>query len=656
MSEPSETSLAGATGNRDVRERLHNAVFGDRIGVTLFLGTLCFAMLYWRAGVFITDNETLVRTLEGLSEGHFWIEPVTDGSAFDGPGAEVRDGYVYGRNYGQLVVSLPFLWLVRALDFVADLRVALFALWHLLALAFVVSLGRLLDREYAFAVGGSALVLASFLVNLSVATQFPDPNHELLALQFGSLVATGLIAVFSYRLVAFQHHTSLGVLAGAASVVVLPVGFWASIPKRHVFSALVCVLVLYLFARSRSADATVSLPFLGPMPVHRAGAYAAVAFLAWVHAAEGLFVFLVLFAVDIPTAPSNDRRTLGFIAVVGVLSLLPLVVTNLFVTGALHRPPRLTGGSSVTEPAAIDPEPTSSPAQESASTSTSTPTTNPSGGDSSPLDAVAEFYLVALASWLISNVVDLVDQSIAVLSDYSRMYAVFIRSSSVEISNGNIEFRAVNLSVLESAPLFGGWLAVLCATLVKRLGTLGRLRQSVRTPRRTLGDTDPTRALAVGFILVFLAIYLSRLPLHVQVTQRYILPVYPLALYLFVGSPIVQRVVSERPSSLLWSYGVGVLVGTQLFVLYIITQELAVAEAALVNASLALGAAAALALSFVCYALSDRFQRLTAVTLGLTCATGTLFVLVSGLHYFSHIGEYILPIVQFLSDLLAPYR
>jgi hypothetical protein len=121
-------------------------VFGDRLGLALFLGTVCFAAVYWRAGLFITDNATLVRTLEAVADGRLWIEPAT-GDYFDAPGTIVVDGLVYGRNYGQIVLALPFLWVLEALDAVADLRVALTALWHLALYALLVQSGRLQDRR-----------------------------------------------------------------------------------------------------------------------------------------------------------------------------------------------------------------------------------------------------------------------------------------------------------------------------------------------------------------------------------------------------------------------------------------------------------------------------------------------------------------------------
>lgn len=640
--------------------RIRNAVFGDRLGLIVFLGTMIFAMLYWRAGIFITDSETLTRTLRGLSDGHFWIQPVSAEAMYKGPGVAVGDKYTYGRNYGQLVVSLPFLWLVKFLNAIVDLRAGFIALWHLLGLTLVVQLGHLFDRKREFAIGGSMLVFSSFLVNLLFARQFLDVDLELLALQLTTLVATGMIAVVLYRLVRLKHDRRLGALVGAATVFVLPVGFWATIPKRHIFSTLVCLLLLYLFARSRNADE--SGRYIGSATLYRAAMYGLVGFLTWIHAAEGLFVFMALLVVDIPTAPKNDWRTLSIVGAVFALSLLPTVLTNLFVTGDLFKPPRTLGGSGITTPAAVEEVENAQAASQTESTQTATEASNSLEEASEDKTFILQFLIDFLVTspfwWLIENVTGIISHSLAVLSNGDRLSQIFVQSSTENIGSGNIEFRAVNLSVLEVFPLLGAGVAIVAGEISRYVLSAGRRvrDREFGLSHHPFAQSDPTAMLAVALIITYLLVYLSRLPLHVQITQRYILPVYPLALYLMTHSTTLRRLVSESLRPLLWSYGAGTLLGTQLFITYIVQENLAVAEAARVNATLSLLAALAVTVAVLVYAVTDRFQRVAAITLGLACASGTLFLLVSGIHYFSVTGQPILPLVEFVSDLLAPYR
>lgn len=600
-------------------------IFGDQIALTLFLGVLCFGMLSWRSDIFITDNETLVRTLQAMSEGRLWIEEVDGEGFFDAPGAEVRDGRVYGRNYGQLVLSLPALFFLQLLDAVADIRIALVGIMHLVFLAFLIQVGKLLGRGRQVALVASVLVLLSFLWNLTIATTLHEPRLALLALQVTSLLAAGAVAVVFYRLLTYQFQQRIGIIGGAASVVVLPVGFWATIPKRHIFSVLAVALILYCFAVSREPDTTRPLPFLGEMPVYRAGAYATVGLLTWIHAAEGLFLFLVLVVVDVATAPRNDRRTIAFVGCVFGLAVLPTVVTNVLVTGSPAEPPRTLGGGSF-----------AGPAQEAAA--------DGAGEETSTglLDTLSELPLVGYGFWLASTIASITGDSLRAATDGNRLVGTFIRSADANITGGQLAYAGANLSVLETAPVLAGLVAGLVAWLA-------RLRQA---PRRVLAGTDPTAVLAAGFILSFLAIYVSRLPLYVQITQRYILPIFLLAFYLLLCSSTLRDIVDQGRLELLWSYAVGVLVGTQLAVAYVVQQDLALAEATQVNATLSLLTAVLVLVTTLGSVRWRQFERPAAIAIGLACAAGTMFLLMAGLQYFAITGEYILPVIDRLSAFL----
>ena len=614
---------ADAVGWRDARTRAGRWLFGDRVGLALFLGALCFGVLTWRAGIFINDSGALVQTLDALAEGRLFIEEVRADYVYP-PGTSERDGLVYGRNYGQLVASLPALFVLRLLDAVADLRVSLVAAWHLAGLAFAVVVGDLLGHRRTGTLVAAPLVLVSFLLNLVLATRLGEPDLPLLALQVTALVVTALGATVLYRLLAMQGSRRVAVLAGAASVLALPVGFWAAIPKRHVFTVLAVLTVLYLFAVSRR-QAGRPVPGAGELPLARAGAYAAVGLLTWIHAAEGLFVFVVLVAVDVPTAPRNDRRTLAAVGVVFGLSMLPTLVTNLLVTGELARPPRTLGGA----PVAGGPG-------GGAGTSG-----GGAGAEGGALETLADLAPVSAVAWFIRNILTLVQDSVVTADDPKRVYNVFVRSAGSDLA-GDAEFAGANLSMLESAPVLALGVAAAAGWLASVRESLGRLRQ-----------VDPTVVLAAGLAVAFVAMYLSRLPLHTQVTQRYILPLFSLALYVLARSAVVERLVDRGGALACWSYAAGVLVGGQLVLAAVLVRDMPVGEAAQLNAKLSLVAAALVVVTSLPTLRSRRFDRAAAVAVGLACAAATVFVLVAHLHYFEGTGEALLPVVQWLTERLS---
>ena len=631
--------------------RVRDVIFGDRVGLAVFLGVVCFAGLYWRADVFITDNLTLVETLSAMSEGRLWVEPAT-GNYFDAPGTVVQDGLVYGRNYGQLALALPVLWLLQAITAVANLHLALTALWHLALLALILVLGRVSGRERLARLGGAAIVAVSFLANLALLRQFLDPSLSLIALQVSTLLAAGLGAVLLYRLLAWQHDRRLGVLAGAAVVVVSPVGFWATIPKRHVLVATLCLAVLYLFARSREPSGR-SWPVVGAVPERRALMYACIALVTWVHAAEGLFVFLAVAALDLPTAPANDRQTLAFVGAVFGLAMVPFFVTNLLVAGTPVEAPRALYSEGLAADLGNDGGAAGGGGSGgSAGGGAGSGGGGGGGGSGGPglIDGlvgtvtgfVSDFFLVTAASYVLSFVFGIVASGLSALGDTQTLYHAFVRSSGAAIG-GNPQFRGINLAVLESMPLLGA----LGAAAVAGGGYVAR-----RSRERLRGATA-TDGLAVGMCLALAVIYLDRLPLQVQINARYVLPVYPLALYLVARMEPVRRLVDTALGSLLWTYAAGVLVGTQLFVVYVAVRGLSVAEAAQVHALVGILAAVLLAVALVGYLLDDRLRVAAGAALGFAAATGTSFLLLTGLDYFGFLGNYVLPVASAVSGLFG---
>lgn len=605
---------------------LARVTVGDRLGGALFLGSLCVFGLYWRAGPFITDTATIVATLDALAQGRLWIDQAT-GAHFSAPGAVVNEGMVYGRNYGQVALAMPVLLALDGLSAIADLRVGLTALWHLAVLGLLAQVTRLLDVRPAVTVAGCLAVVASFGLNLTTATQFVEASRSLLALQISTMVFAGMLAATVYRLVAWRYDTRLGLVAGGASVVVLPVGFWAGFPKRHVLVALLVVGLLYAFARSRTAERPVAAPYIGRLPGFRALAYALVGLLAWVHAGEAVFVFAILVAVDVPTAPSNDWRILVALAGVFALALLPTFVTNGLVGGNPLLPPRLLEPASTVAPADAGASGIGGQVRPGA-----TPYTQPL--DVSFLPGPIEFIATVVVGGTLG------------LTELERLSQTWLRSGSAGlITGGHAAFAGANLTVLESIPVFGAFLAVIVTAGRRFRGSIGSIRDAL----------EATDALAVGITGVFVLMYTPRLPTHVQISVRYLLPAYPLLLYLLVRTPAVRRLLTDRSRLVGWSYAGGVLVGTQFVLAYVVLQDLTVAGAVQVHARIGLALAGLLAIAVVVAEFDDRAPPLAAVALGLAAASGTAFILLAGLGYFSFVGEFVLPVADRVAALIGRF-
>jgi len=350
-----------ATGRRRLADgrrvafRVGRAVLGDRHGAALFCAGLIVYGLCWRLGFLINDSYTVANAFVAVSEGGVAVERAVYGPGLETPGAFRLDGATYGRNYGQLVLSLPFLWAVEAAATVAALRVALASAWGIAVVGFTALIaepvGRRLeppggvDGTAAVTYAGCGLALGGVGLAVRGAPPIAPRWHALIALQLATTVAAALAGVVVYRLLARISGRRVGLAAGVATALSAPIGFWAAFPKRHVPIAL-CVLVsAYALYRSRAADGTATVRAGGrSVRVRRATAFRALAYVpvgvvAWIHALEGVLLLLALAAADLPTA-GRDARSVAAAGGALAVSLLPTGLTNYLIAGDPLQPPR----------------------------------------------------------------------------------------------------------------------------------------------------------------------------------------------------------------------------------------------------------------------------------------------------------------------------
>jgi hypothetical protein len=602
------------------RDRLLRAVFGDRLGVIVFLAALLVYLSCWRIGVLINDSYTVANALVAVADGHLYLDEAVYGPGLDTPGVGSRDGRLYGRNYGQVFLSLPLLIAIEVLAAVADLRVALAGLWALVVLGLAILIGRERGSTDRAAYAGSAIALVGFAAIIVGATPIDPSDHSLIALQLLTMLAAAGTGVVCYRLLRRAYDRRIGFAAGIGVTLATPIGFWAQFPKRHAFVACCAVAVMYFLYRSREGN--------GVDTRYRAAAYVPVGIAAWVSAAEGAILLLALLAVDVPTG-GRSIRSLATAASACVLASLPMFVTNLFVSGNPLEPPRvLSAGGSGSLAERGDPNDGGSSSG------------GGSSSDGETTDAINEVIDTALG--IGDLLLSLYQQGIdMVFSETGELYHTFIRGGYLPGIAQQDAGEAIRLAFLEAMPLAAALVVV--PVVAVRTDVVGRVREAVDRHGVTgLGIVD---AFAVVYGLALMLIYLPRLPIHAAITVRYLLPLYPIALYALARQSAVRRVINERFLSLSFAYAGSLLVGGQLLVLYLWATEATRGEAVQTHALVSLVAAGLLA----AWALADTFgyreDRVGAVALAFAAAATTAFVILGALWHFAFVGPQALPFV-----------
>ncbi|WP_101296520.1 hypothetical protein [Halegenticoccus soli] len=626
--------------------RLLGAAFGDRVGLAVFLAAATFFGLYWRIGFSSTDNYALVNGLVALADGHLAIERIVYGPPTGTtPGTVTTGDHVYARSYGLLAASVPILWTLRAVSLVADVRVLVVGVWCLGALGLAALLGDRVGREREGLAVGSIVALGLFVCNVAVARPVSAYWFPLVAVQTVSATAAAFTAAFVYRLLSRVHGRRVGVAAGAGAFLATPVGFWATLPKRHSLVALLAVLTLYCFYRSREAtDERGATAF-------RALSYVWVGLTAWVVSANALVLLAVLVPVDLLTARTNRPRSLAVVAGAFLVSLAPFFLTNALIAGNPLEPPRMLPryrGGLFEGGVAVD----GSSAVGSGESSTDPVGVGSEGrpADRIPFsDALGESAALLVA--VFDRFVDPLVRGLEILrTDPERVWRVLVRSGYVERLAVSDD-APVNLTVLESMPLLGALVAAPVA-----LWRRARTRTARRpTRRRGAGSIRPERAtdvLAASYVLLHVAFYLPKLPLHHMLTMRYLHPAYPLCLYLLARFGPVRRAIDGRPRLLARSYLVGLTVGLPAYVAVLESMSAVQGEAVQLYALWALAAALCLGAWAVSSTLAGGFERAGAICLGVAGAATTAYLLVSGLGLLARTDQFALPASRLLAGSL----
>lgn len=622
--------------------------FGDAAGLTLFLGAVGFLVATWRVGTFFNDVGLFVPALRRLAGGSLALGAPGEIAEYY-PGMYYHDGQVYARNYGQLAAGLPAYWLARTLGPTA-VRAVVVVGWSLLVVVVAARVGTRYDRRREALVVGGAVAGVALLANALTFEPLAAGRAAIVALQSTSLLVGAFTGVLVYRLLARHHGPRIGLAAGAVTVLASPVGFWATVPKRHAFAAFLVTLALYGLVRSRDVGGDARLGQAG----FRAVAYASAGLLSWVHAPEGFTLFLAVAVVDVPTAPRNDLRTLAVLAGAVAVSLVPFAVTNAAISGVPVRPPRFLDAVANTD----DLERLAA-AQSDASAGGSTVGAggngSATGGDadtatgSSPsladtlLSLVPGGALVLLEKGLFRYV----DGAVLAVTDLDRLATVFLRWGEQGYDpNSRFFGHGTNLSVLASLPV--------AAVLVAR-----PLRDAARTARtRTL----PSWEFGVGGLFavvasaLFIALYLPNLPLRVMVTVRYLHPLYPLLVYGVFRQRAVRTVLTDHADDARLGYLASALLGTPVALALILLDPGVLPPSpgtVLQDYSLvALAAAAAVAVAFLANTDDRRVARVSAVAFGAAAGLTTTFLLLTSFLVF-HFGPSTLPAVDALADAYA---
>lgn len=632
-------------------------LFGDRLGLVVFLASVVFLGLCWRIGFFLTDSHTVANLLANVADGRLEVTAAPYSlTATSQPGLVEVGGKLFGRNYGQVYLAVPIVWLLEGLMTLLDLRILLAGAWSLAIFALGRTAAAAFDRSVlaeAGAIGGAVAILIAILARSAI----PDVQLHLVALQLTTILVAAAGATVLYRLLAMVENPRVGLVAGLALILATPLGFWGTLPKRHVYTATLLLLACFWFAMSRETDGR-----RGTMG--RAGAYGAVGFLAAIHAFEAAFMLAALVPIDLATARAAAPRQHATVLLVFLLAISPMLATNVAVAGDPLQPPRQLPSASGGELAPDLGDEAGSPGGgdgsgsdggtdggggdgSDGSSADGGDGTGPPGDDSSILtwfEPLAE--VLATVGWIGGYMFDSLVAGVTRLGEPGRLYHVFVRSGWIPgLRYGVNGYETIELTLLESFPLAGALMGL-------PVLAVDRFR---RTGLSLAGGTTQLRAvdaLAGGMAVSFVLVYLPLLPLHSMVTLRYVAPAMALLLYGICRlAPVRAAIDAELTTFARW-YAATVGLGGLALLSALPVVDPAVGEAFQLHAIVGLGTAVVAAVTVATWPVHRR-PDVVATGLALAAGVTTLFLLAAALWHLQY-GVYALDVARVVAETLPP--
>lgn len=247
-------------------------------------------------------------------------------------------------------------------------------------------------------------------------------------------------------------------------------------------------------------------------------------------------------------------------------------------------------------------------------------------------------------------VIGIVGDGLGTLSDPERLRHTFVRSGNIEgITWTSPGYQPIELSVLESMPLLGGLLAVPVIAIQRLRGAIDRGWRSTLAGPSAIGQTD---LLVATLAVTVTVVYLSRLPLHSQLTVRYLFPLYPLGIYGLARIAVVRETLGERAT--VGAAIAGLLVGTVGAILAFAAIDPARAEAVQATASvhLALATLLGLAVAGRSFVGEGRGTRVLGATLGGVAGVTAGYYVLAAVEYFTD-GSYALDLTAVLAEIVT---
>lgn len=313
----------------------------NQLPLLLFLSSFFILITFFTTRVFISDEGILVNQFYNLIHGSLSLQAIKIQAV--GPHVLI-DNHLYGKfSYSLVILSLPFYYMLRAVDNIYSAHLFIVQLWALSGGIVVYLLSK--DRvKYPELVGAfSYFVLAAVNMSLFRPLYFPKWG-ELLAIEFTSILVSSLLIVFVYLLFRDVFSARTATFASLFVIFATPVSFYAVTLKLHSLSLLLTVMAFFFFYK-----------YMGKKEDrYMYAAYAAGGLCVWTRVVDGIVLLASLLVMDIIVLRRGVKYA-GTVFIIIIASLMPFFAINYLTLGSPFSVMELT--PMLQEPVSVDTAP-----------------------------------------------------------------------------------------------------------------------------------------------------------------------------------------------------------------------------------------------------------------------------------------------------------
>ncbi len=308
---------------KTLHEKLAEPLESHRVHLFVFFSSLFVFLSFAGTRLFLTDDGVILNQFYNLIHGSIPIQTFKI-DTINGVYL-LTENHAYGKySYSLLILSMPFYYLLRSIDFLYGAHMFILQLWALSEGMVVYIIAKYRSTANAILIG----ILSYFaLITINMISFKPIPFQvwgELLSLEFTNILISSFFVLFVYLFFKNFFSNKIAIFASFFVIFATPFTFYAISLKHHSLSLLLTLLAFCSFYRYQEHKDNRFIYF----------AYVLAALDIWTRFLDGIVLLASLLLADTVIFKRDIKHMLS-ISIIIMVSLLPFFTSNYLV---LHDP------------------------------------------------------------------------------------------------------------------------------------------------------------------------------------------------------------------------------------------------------------------------------------------------------------------------------